>query len=451
MKKLFFLISLVFITIGASFAQLVRIEIKNEKYGLIDFKTKKPLTEFIYDDIEFVSNTGFLVMQNNKIGLLDKKAKKVFSCIYNEIYPVLDKPNYVVVENLKGILSAYSIKDKKFVFTNFTADMDNPVCGPYNEYTGAITKMIVVIQKNNKSGILELPSKILLPIDYKDIIICESKPGVLILNKADKYRFYNIKDQKLLTPEFELNGNYKELMDENGSCTVDGTDYFPAKVNGKWGLMNMYGKFKIPAKFEKLRSSSYTKAKNAFTVVYTQNKWFSYNYGKIKAFDIDYFLGFWYNYAVIIKNEKVLFYNTKGTRFNVIKLLKPTDTKLKSFQINGKSGVVSYKSQLILDFEFQDIEINGNLIFAKRNNKYALLNNEGKPLTAYKYDNISMGGRKERILITKQNGKYGLLSFEGSEIIKAKYTFISKFSNGKASAKFYKSAFEIDIKGNKIN
>jgi len=378
MKKLFYLICVVFITIGASFAQSVRIEIKNEKYGLINYKTKKPLTEFIYDDIEILQNTGFLIMQNDKIGLLDKAGKIVFPCIYNEIYPVLDKPNYVIVENTKGVLSAYSIKDKKFIFSNFTANMDNPVCGPYNEYTGAITKMIVVIQKNGKSGILELPSKILLPIDYKNIVTCESKPGLLILNKADKYRFYNIKDQKLLTPEFEVNGNYKELMIKNGSCSAEGTDFFPAKINGKWGLMNMYGKFKIPAKFEQLKSSPYAKGKNAFTVVYTQNKWFSYNYGKIKPFEIDYFLGFWYNYAVIIKNEKVLFYNIKGTKFTEIKLLNPADTKLRSYQKNGKYGVVSYKSKLILDFKFQDIEVDGNLIFAKQNNKYALLNKEGK-------------------------------------------------------------------------
>lgn len=195
----------------------------------------------------------------------------------------------------------------------------------------------------------------------------------------------------------------------------------------------------------------YTKGKSAFIVVFTQNKWFTYNYQKIKPFDIDYFLGFWYNFAVIIKNEKVLFYNTKGQKFTEIKLKKPEDTKIRTFQKNGKSGVVSYKSKLVLGFEFQDIEINGELIFAKKNNKYAVLNSQAKELTAYKYDYISMGGKKERILITKQYGKYGLLSFEGTEIIKAKYTFISKFSNGKASAKLYKSNFEIDTKGNKIN
>lgn len=451
MKKFYVFICFLLIATNSSFAQNGRIEIKEEKYGIVDFKTKKQISSFIYDDIEILQGTGYLVMQNEKIGLLDKNAKKVFPCIYEDIFPILDNPNYVVVENAKAVLSVYSIKDKKFVFTNFTADMYNPVCGPYNEITGAITKTVLIINKNGKAGVLELPTKTLLTVQYDRIIKCESKPGIVILNKANKYQFFNIKNKQLLTPEFEVNGNYANLLIKNGSCLAEAPDYFPVKVKGKWGLMNMYGKFKIPAKFDKLKSSPYAEGKNAFTVVYIQNNWFTYNYGKIKPFPIDYFLGFWYNYAVIIKNEKVLFYDIRGTKSTEIALKNLKDTKIRAFKKNGKYGVVTYKSRLLLDFEFQDIEINGNLIFAKKSNKYALLNSAGTPLTAYKYDHISMGGHKERVLITKQYGKYGLLSFEGTEIMKAKYTFISKFSKGRASAKLYKSNFEIDTKGNKIN
>jgi hypothetical protein len=171
----------------------------------------------------------------------------------------------------------------------------------------------------------------------------------------------------------------------------------------------------------------------------------------MKPFAIDYFLGFWYNYAVIIKNEKVLFYNTKGAKFLEIKLKNATDTKLKAFVKNGKYGVISYKSRLIADFEFQYIEIIKNMISAKKNNKFALLNTDGKNLTAYKYDEIMLVSSQPPLLKIKQYGKYGLLTFGGLEIVKPKYTYISKFSNGRASVKLYKADFEIDTKGNKID
>jgi len=44
-----------------------------------------------------------------------------------------------------------------------------------------------------------------------------------------------------------------------------------------------------------------------------------------------------------------------------------------------------------------------------------------------------------------------LLTFEGLEIVKPKYSYISKFTNGKASVKLNKTEFEIDTKGNKID
>ncbi|RLD80442.1 MAG: hypothetical protein DRJ07_10470, partial [Bacteroidetes bacterium] len=110
-----------------------------------------------------------------------------------------------------------------------------------------------------------------------------------------------------------------------------------------------------------------------------------------------------------------------------------------------------YKSKLIADFEFQDIEVFGDIFYAKKNKKYALLNEQGKELIPFKYDKISLGSIKNRVLIIKQYGKYGLMSFEGTEIVKPKYTYISNFSEGKATAKLYKTEFEIDYKGNKIN
>lgn len=441
----------VFFVLNFILAQSGTIEIENDKYGIIDRKTKKQISEFIYDDIEILMGTGYLVMLNDKIGLLDKSGKEVFSCIYEDIHQVLDNPNFVVIEDVSSTLSVHSLKDNKLVFSKFTADMRHPLCGPYDEFTGSITKTIIAITKNGKSGILELPAKIILPIEYDKIIACESKRGVVILKKRGKYRFYNLKDKTLLSPEFELNGNEGYLPVRDNFCHAEASDYFPVDINGKWGIMNMLGKFSIQPRFDKLKISPYTEIKKAFIVVYRQNQWYTYNYGKLKLFDIHHFLGFWNNYAVTIKNEKVLFFDKKGSMFLEIKLKNPHESKIKTFQKNNKYGVISHKSKLIVDFEYQFIEIIKNRMAAQKNNKFALLNPEGKALSTFKYDEITLISSKPPLLRIKQYGKYGLMNFDGSEIVKPKYIYISGFSNGKATAKLYKTEFEIDTKGNKLN
>ena len=138
MKHILTVLLFVLIAISHIFAQTGSIEINNEKYGIVENKTKKLIADYIYDDIETLSGVGYLVMQHDKIGLLNKDGEKIFACIYEEIHPLFDNSNFVIVEDADANLSVYNIKDKKFVFNKFTADMKHPLCGPYDEFTGAI-------------------------------------------------------------------------------------------------------------------------------------------------------------------------------------------------------------------------------------------------------------------------------------------------------------------------
>ncbi|MCF6242549.1 MAG: WG repeat-containing protein [Bacteroidales bacterium] len=433
-----------------NYAQTGRIEIKNDKYGIIDTRTKKLIADYIYDDVEILQGLGYLVMQNEKMGLLDKTGKKILNCVYEDIYQILGNTNYVITENSMGKLAVYSIKEQKNVLSGFVADLYNPVYGPYNELTGNITKTIVIIDKNGKKSLLELPLKYLLPLEYDKIVPCISKPGRLLLKKSNKFRIYNVVEKRFISPEFELQPGDENFLINNNTCMLNGKDYFPVKIAGKWGMMNISAKFKLPPKYSDLRMSHLADRNKAFTALNYQNNWYIYNNGKMKVFAVDYFLGFWYNYAVIIKNEKVLFYNTLGNKFLEIKLKNPNDYSVKAFVKNGKYGLVNNKSRLLLDFLYQDIQVFDNLVFAKKNNKYALHSVTGQALTTYKYDELRPGWAKDKVLIFKQYGKYGLMDYSGNEILKPKFTYISAFKNGVAEVKIYKTAYTIDTKGNII-
>jgi hypothetical protein len=448
MKTLISLL-LILVTLSAH-SQSGRIEIKNNKYGIVDIRTKKLIADYIYEDVEVLQGLGYLVMQNDKMGLLDKNGKKILNCIYEDIFQILGNNNYVITENSKGNKAVYGIKERKIVLSGFTADLYNPVYGPYDERTGSITKTIVTINKAGKYGILELPFKYLLPAEYDKIAACIAKPGRVLLKKSNKFRIYNVIEKQFISPEFELQRGDEHYLIKNNACMLNSSDYFPAKVSGKWGLMNISGKFKLSPKYSDLRMSQLADRSKAFTALCYQNNWYIYNAGKMKAFPIDDFLGFWYNYAVIMKNEKVLFYNTRGEKFLEIKMKSPKDYTVKAFIKADKYGLVNNKSRLVLDFLYQDIQVFDNMVFAKKNNKYALLNASGKALTTYKYDEIKPGWAKDKVLIFKQYGKYGLINYSGTEIQKAKYTYISAFKNGVAEVKVYKTSYTINSKGDKL-
>ncbi len=431
-------------------AQSGRIEIKNDKYGIIDTRSKRLIADYIYEDVEILQGLGYLVMQNDKMGLLDKSGKKILACIYEDIFQIPGNANYVITENAQGMHSVFSIKEHKNILTGFVADLYNPVFGPYDELTGNITKTIVIIDEKGKKSLLELPLKYLLPVEYDKIVPCISKPGRVLLKKMNKFRIYDVVEKSFIGTEFGLQPGDETYLINNNTCMLNGNDYFPVKIAGKWGIMNISAKFRLPPKYSDLRMSLIADRNKAFTALRYQNNWYIYNKGKMKAFAVDDFLGFWYNYAVIIKNEKVLFYNTLGNRFLEIKLKNPKDYSVKAFVKNGKYGLVNNKSRLLLDFLYQDIQVFDNLVFAKKNNKYALLDASGKALTAFKYDELKPGWTKDKVLIFKLYGKFGLINYSGTEILKPKFTYISAFKNGVAEVKVFKTSYTIDTKGNKI-
>lgn len=66
-----------------------------------------------------------------------------------------------------------------------------------------------------------------------------------------------------------------------------------------------------------------------------------------------------------------------------------------------------------------------NLLKYKKDNKYGLINLEGKVITNAIYDEIDGLSCKEGELLVKKDGKYGVLNNNGVELIKTKYDYIS--------------------------
>lgn len=80
-----------------------------------------------------------------------------------------------------------------------------------------------------------------------------------------------------------------------------------------------------------------------------------------------------------------------------------------------------------------------------KNEKWAILNNKGKRITPFKYDEIEPF--LEGMARVKKNDKYGFVNEKGKEIIPPKYDEADDFDKGKSIVKLGKKAYYLNTKG----
>lgn len=109
---------------------------------------------------------------------------------------------------------------------------------------------------------------------------------------------------------------------------------------------------------------------------------------------------------------------------------------LKPFYKNGKYGVLK-DNKIIVEpiYDLTNI-FERNYIKIKQNNKYGILDNNGKEIIPPKYDEITSIDYPSFFFYVKKNGKYGVVNIDGKEIIKPKYDRITAFNE---------EAFELEL------
>lgn len=70
-----------------------------------------------------------------------------------------------------------------------------------------------------------------------------------------------------------------------------------------------------------------------------------------------------------------------------------------------------------------------SLLYVKLDNKYGLINLDGKEITPCKYDNLTLFTKYEYLFKTELDDKFGLINFDGKEIIPCKYSDLIEFGD----------------------
>ena len=131
----------------------------NGKFGVVDWEGNA-IIPFIYDkEINFEGEKFAIAKRGEKFGIINNQNKEIFPFDFEDIYELDD------VENLKNTYVFSSKIEEKIVNINGKVIISgyqtiHPIFYDHSKF---------IVKKNNKYGIVDLSSKILLPIVYDDI------------------------------------------------------------------------------------------------------------------------------------------------------------------------------------------------------------------------------------------------------------------------------------------
>lgn len=364
-----------------------------------------------YDKVEAVANHDedkniwyeknvFKVQKNDKYGLINYSGKSLLECEYDEIEPIYGIENSLVIK-----------KDGKYGLCD---DSGNIIIDTKYKAIGKIEddykNGYVVVSENDKYGIIGIDKSVILETKYDEVkSVCGE--NIYTIKENGKYYIINKAGDKILSKGFEdvleINKDYI-VIKNNGKCGVvdihgetkltpkynsltykSGDDYI-AKTGDKFGIINLDGTSKIAEEYVDIK---YIGAGNFVVANYEEN-------GKIfsKVYDS--------NYELKITGEILEINTSKG----YIRVRQNDEYKYYNFKFEEKVA--------------SQIFTNNALFLSKKDGKYGFIDNTGKVIVNYIYDDATEQNSSGYAGI-KKDGLWGSINLNGKVVIEPTYNLDS--------------------------
>lgn len=332
-----------------------------------------------------------------------------------------------------------------------------------------------VIDKNGESVIELVYDEIIIPNPTKDVFICingEEKfilnsNGEKILTEYEEVSEIRIKDLILELPyektvlKYKENGKYG-IIDFNGKKitkpiydSIQGFTYKEGELlvnlDGKYGIININGKTLIEPEYDIIESDYYYANDveyNASGYIVSKKTENGYRYGYINR-DWEIILDTEYNdlfrLSDIGENDTCYILCAKNGRYG-IKQNKDTiiDNKYQNIEFNeeaglfiveatGKYGVLDKQGEKILDINYDSIQIQGNSIFALKENEsyeFDINGNQKEYNDNYKLITVPTENPNYNIAVKIDDSgtRYGVSDANENIIIDCEYSYIEYLS-----------------------
>ena len=340
---------------------------------------------------------GFIVSNkvNNKYyyGYINYLGEKLLDTKYSEIIRIQDtnsKDDIYLIAN-SDVKSSFYKNKKEIIKSN------------YEDIQYDIANKKLILQKNQKQGLADLNGKIIIPIEYDNIIVAGScinaqKNGEVILFKPDGAKIQNNNLISMFQTEnkkFIICVNNEEkygIIDNNENQIIENKyfflsylweDYFIAKNENYFGIINSSNEIILNFEYDSLQKVEQT---NIIEGLKNNKKiYLNKNLKQIKEFeDIKRKMDNNYLKLYSITQKELMYLDKDG---NIIENIDYLNTKLFAKEENGKWGFINKAGEFIVNAKFDYVTEFNKYGFAgiMKDEKWGVIDEAGTVIEEPKY------------------------------------------------------------------
>jgi hypothetical protein len=387
-------------------------------YNLIENRWTIPL---MYDELTLLSNNQlYVAKKEGKWGVIDKNNVVIVPFEWSQVQQIYNLENYVSVtkDQLQGV---FSIVEKKLTIpciyssvrkldrqnsflvkqssgVNIVDISNIPIFKNWYEDIRTTSSDNYIVKQNSRFGIVDNNEKIVVPIEYMEFGEYPYSDGsYLARNKEGKFGFILIDGRVTLPFKYDnvrkgssnivsIQGEKCGLVQVNSGAPIEivtcefdniieGSKTFIVEKDGKFGLLNQYGKQMIATEYESLQSFKEGYYDNA--TVYIAKK------GK--------------NYFLINEQGRVI-----------------SESDITEITPLYRKSQASYYSQ---KFTYMKVKA--------KNGKFGIMDKVGKMIVAPQFDDVV--SEDDNLMVVRSKGKCGMYSLLGQkQILPFEYDLITR-------------------------
>ena len=357
-----------------------------------------PNKDRINDETEDKSIIYSVIEENGKYGVKNQEDKIIVKPQYEQVVIPNEHRGIFICDNDGEKTVVYNEKGSE-IFKEYEAVEPIKLSNLLEE---KYEKNAIIYQKNGKYGLLSITGKVILDARYEQIFSLGYKENEVIVKDNSKYKIYDVKGKQLIKEEFDSIQSDEYYNEQDG---YKKSGYIVCKTTSdgyRYGYYDYdYDEVLTPDYNQILRIVDVTDKNNVYLIA-AQNG----------------------QYGVFINNAKII--NTQYQSINYEK-----EFNLFIAERTGKYGAFNEKGTEVLKVEYDSLEVKGIYIYTTKGEDKKVFDKDGKEVK------ISFGTTIEKtdndnIFIKFENNKYGVIDKEGKTLIDCEYDLLQTIRNTKA-------------------
>ncbi|MCC7303623.1 MAG: WG repeat-containing protein [Bacteroidia bacterium] len=367
-----------------------------------------PYSDNVNRDLELSRRILLPGRQNGKWGFVDSGGVWLIPPIYDWCEP------------FSGAVAAVG-KDDKAGFIDKTGRVIFPLV--FNEVE-SFSNGLAEVTLNGKSGVVSLTGKQIIPCEYEEIYT-EPDAGLICLKKDGKYGYCDLKGSSVADFIFDKTDRFRM-----------GTA--PAEQNGKWGLIDMKGKWVVRPEYDGISPGS--EGRYMKVVKNGRKGVIRYDGKEIIPCRFQEIGDCSENSFPVLDSAHIGYMDTSGN-WIVKPVYEPSEpgcgfkNGLAVAWKAGKAGMIDRKGKFVIPFDYESIVLlpgEREMFLAKKNGKYGVIDRRSKVIIPFQYVQLSVTPAHGLLKAVKEKGgNAGLISTERKWLLNPEWETIDPAGDGK--------------------